>query len=150
VAVPFVERCRVAEIDYAILAEYGRVDPAGLVTVVGASFDRLTLGSIPGAVQLSIVVRVIGERGEGDISIRIDVYGPTDDLLVGARATLSEPAQANLFAGRFAVAGAYSFPIPFQASGGHTVKVWIDEPGSPGRTILFEVVQAQDGEANTV
>ncbi|MGH3813059.1 MAG: hypothetical protein ACRDUV_11460 [Pseudonocardiaceae bacterium] len=28
-----------ATLDYALLAEYARIDPAGLVTIVGGSFD---------------------------------------------------------------------------------------------------------------
>lgn len=32
-----------ASLDYALLAEYARVDASGLLTVVGGSFDRVTV-----------------------------------------------------------------------------------------------------------
>ena len=138
-----------AYIEYALLAEYGRIDSSGLVTVVGGSFDRLTIGQLPGVAQLSVVTRVSGVPGDGDISLSIEVHGPADERLVAARVTIQEPADATLLHGRFAVAGAYTFPVPFQAQGVHSVLVQVDEAEDRIKTVLFDVASGSDGEAAT-
>jgi transposase len=54
----------VATLDYALLAEYARIDPAGLVTIVGGSFDRVQATSISGAQQTYVVMRVLLDESE--------------------------------------------------------------------------------------
>ena len=68
-----------ATLDYALLAEYARIDPAGLVTIVGGSFDRVQATSTSGAHQMYVVMRVLLDESEGaasfEVSVRVSEQG---------------------------------------------------------------------------
>lgn len=48
-----------ATLAYALLAEYARIDLAGLVTIVGGSFDRIQATNTSGAQQTYVLMRVL-------------------------------------------------------------------------------------------
>jgi hypothetical protein len=66
----------VATLDYALLAEYARIDPAGLVTIVGGSFDRVQATSTGGAQQTYVVMRVLLDESEETTSFEVSVEPP--------------------------------------------------------------------------
>jgi hypothetical protein len=56
---------RRATLDYTLLAEYACIDPAGLVTIVGGSFDRVQATSTSGAQQTYVAANIYQARIEG-------------------------------------------------------------------------------------
>lgn len=64
-----------ATLDYALLAEYARIDPAGLVTIVGGSFDRVQASSSRGSQQTYVVMRVLLDESEEEAAFEQHLPG---------------------------------------------------------------------------
>lgn len=62
-----------AELDYAYLAEYARVDPPGAITAVGASYTHIFVPTFPGQHLLSVAGRIRTVVGEGSLTLGIAV-----------------------------------------------------------------------------
>ena len=76
-----------ATLAYALLAEYARIDPAGLVTIVGGSFDRIQAANTSGAQQTYVVMRVLLDESEEAASFEVSIEPP------GKPYTLQVPAR---------------------------------------------------------
>lgn len=66
-----------AEIDYAFLAEFAKVEPHGVLTVVGASWTFVEAAQFPMSYRMSVACRVRATIDEGPIPFSVMFRGPT-------------------------------------------------------------------------
>ena len=81
-----------AELDYAFVAEYARVDPTGTLTAVGASPMRLGVAALPGTLLVYVAGRAFLEPGEA-ARLELEVKGPSN-LSMHSTLPTSPAAQA--------------------------------------------------------
>ena len=53
-------------LDYVIMSEFARIDPSGLVTIVGGSFDRVQAPERGVGQQLFVTLRALLEEADAD------------------------------------------------------------------------------------
>lgn len=127
-----------AELDFALLAEFARVDPAGLLTVVGGGFDRVN-ASGPGLVQqVFVAFRTRLDEGERTVSFKIRVVSPGEDqaeVAVSGVTAANPPAEP--LPEHLGVVNVVGLGIPINAEGRYVVQVSIG--GSLARELSFVV-----------
>lgn len=125
-----------AQLEYALLAEYARLDAAGLLTVVGGHFDRVQTPT-PGRVySFAVTFRVRLEDAERSVPFEIKVSPPSDQ---GGALALSGTAQVSPTA---EVGGHYSQTVvnlgmPILVAGRYTVRVYVAD--ELAKELPFEV-----------
>ncbi len=124
-----------AELDYAFLAQWARVNGDGTLTAVDASFLRVT--AQPGALFPMAVagrVRFLGEPYSSDLVI--ELQGP--DLSVQVSATITADEGSSYGDGRRHALFALTTQVPIVGPGEYRVSVSLD--GQPARVLIFTVV----------
>lgn len=94
-----------ATLDYALLAEYARIDPAGLVTIVGGSFDRVQMSGTSEWQQTYVVMRVLLGESEEDAPFEISIDPPNESYSLKFAGTTSRNPVAAPVDGQFGVMG---------------------------------------------
>lgn len=116
--------------DYLMLAESARVESGGSVSLLGGSFSRLMVPSLPVQASLAVVGRAFMDPGEAPAPVVIRMIGPDDtykvslDTLLDAN-TGDEPIEGidpN-------VVFAMSLLAPLVKEGVYTVEAEIVETG---------------------
>lgn len=135
-----------ARLDYALLTEHARVDPGGTLSVLGGSFSRLAVASVPAQVHLAVAGRVLIDGEEDPISVRVTFDGPVDSGLKVSFETELEPPGDDPVEGvapaiTFAVAGPW--PVPSEGLYAITVQVAESEPAR----MTFRVSLATRGDS---
>ena len=74
-----------ATLDYVIMSEFARIDPSGLVTIVGGSFDRVQAQERGVGQRLFVTLRALLEEAETSISFEVKVRPPTAQFEIGVR-----------------------------------------------------------------
>lgn len=69
-------RVVLARLQYALLAEYARVDAAGLLTVVGAGFDHVGVQSLPAYQSMGLALRLLLPEGQEQANVGIGLRPP--------------------------------------------------------------------------
>lgn len=77
----------VAELDYAFLAEYAKVEPGGNLTAVGASYTYLTVKAFPGQHLLSVAGRIRIKVGETP-RLLLSVASPNERIRIDTEVQL--------------------------------------------------------------
>lgn len=126
-----------ATLDYALLAEYARVDPLGLLTVVGASFDRIAAQSPGAAQQVHVAIRVLLDEDESDVEFDIKVEPPGQSFTLGFRGSAVRPDGAVSVDGKVAVVVAVGVAIPLPDVGVYKVIVTLSD--EVAKTLRFVV-----------
>jgi hypothetical protein len=130
-----------AELDYAFLAEYAKVE-AGKLTVVGASFHDIRPPSLPVHHLLFVAGRVRAPEDTETIGIRIRINPPGSDVNVVVDGTVTvgdDPA--TRYDGKVGVLFTAGVPVPLAAEGLCEIFVDIDEVEQ--RRLAFEVIAPQ-------
>jgi hypothetical protein len=127
----------VATLDYALLAEYARIDPAGLVTIVGGSFDRVQATSTSGAQQTYVVMRVLLDESEEAVSFEVSVEPPSKAYALQLAGTAERNPAAVPVDGRVGVTLVIGFMVPIVAAGRYVARVSLD--GQPVQDLPFVV-----------
>lgn len=130
-----------AEIDYAFLADFAKVEPTGTLTAVGASWTHVNAAQIPTGHRLAVAGRIRSRDVDGDVALRISVTGPgktfeivTEGLLTAANAMVYGDGWVGLL---FAL----DLQVPLPSEGLYWVEVSL--PGSDeSRRLGFEVRRA--------
>lgn len=127
-----------AELDFAMLAEYARLDAAGLLTVVGGGFDRVQ-ASGPGLVhRMSVAARIklADDESGANFEIKIIPPGPSNFTMgISGVSTIKEGAQP--VAGNAGVISVVDLGVPISEAGRYTVQFFI--AGKLARELPFEV-----------
>jgi hypothetical protein len=126
-----------ATLDYALLAEYARIDPAGLVTIVGGSFDRVQATSTSGAHQTYVVMRVLLDESEGAASFEVSVEPPNRAYALQLTGTAARNPAAVPVDGRVGVTLTIGFMVPIVVAGRYVARVSVE--GQPVQDLPFVV-----------
>lgn len=123
------------DLDYAFLAEYAKVEAQGTLTVVGASFTRLRVPTLPAAIPLAVAGRLRVATGETPVQLRVVFSGPSDaspriDVETEIPAEGAEP-----YDGRLGLLFAIGTNWPIQEYGIFSIEISLD--GSLVRTLKF-------------
>jgi hypothetical protein len=127
----------VATLAYALLAEYARIDPAGLVTIVGGSFDRIQATNTSGAQQTYIVMRVLLDELEEAASFEVSIEPPGKSYTLPVTGTAARNPAAVQVDGRVGVTLTIGFMIPIIAAGRYVARVSLE--GQPVQDLPFVV-----------
>lgn len=116
-----------AILDYALLAEYARVDAAGLLTVVGASFERVQAQS-PGAAQaMSVALRILLDEAESGADFDVQIRPPSGQYALGFSGTAARPTNPVIVDGRAAVILVLGIAVPLVEAGVYSVVVTLSD-----------------------
>ncbi len=132
-----------AELDYAFVADFARVEPNGTLTSIGASWTFLEAKELPAVHRMAVAGRIRARVEEGEIGVRIDVRGPNDLFniaatgMVGGR-TGARPYGDGLVGHLFAL----DLQIPLPTEGTYIINVELD--GEQVRRLAFEVTRAPE------
>lgn len=134
-----------AELDYAFLAEYAKVEPSGNLTAVGASYTHVAVSGFPAQHLVSVAGRVRIKLGETP-SLRVRLQSPDESLTLEAGLQLaagpdSRPYGPNLdtLGIQFAMTVALPLPVP----GLYKVHVLLDD--EEVRFLAFTASSPQGG-----
>lgn len=116
-----------ATLDYALLAEYARIDPNGLVTVVGGSFDRVRApGS--GAVQSSyLVIRLLLDDDEQSVSFTVRLDPPDGEYSVQVEGSVEKNELARPVAGKVSITGVVVLPVQVTTAGLYVIRLTLQD-----------------------
>lgn len=127
----------VAELDYAFVAEYAKVE-SGKLTAVGASFTDLHVPAVPTARYIAIAGRIRAPEETQEIDLKITIVPPGDAPRISASGTLGRDDDFAVYDGKVAVVFAVANTIPFKNAGLYEVLITVD--GTHERRLAFEVV----------
>lgn len=119
--------CSLATLDYALLAEFARIDAAGLLTVVGASFDRVQAPGPGAGQQMAVVLRVLLDEGESSADFQVNIEPPNVQFTMSFTGTAERNDQAVPVDGHIAVSLALGVTVPLPAAGRYVVAVSLGE-----------------------
>lgn len=109
-----------------MLAEFARVESAGLLTVVGASFDRVQAPAVGGGQQVFVAMRVLLEEGEASADFDVQVMPPSEQFRLGFTGSAEPNEQTVVVDGRRAVLLALGVGVPLPEAGRYTVSITLD------------------------
>jgi hypothetical protein len=134
----------VAELDYAFLAEYAKVEPGGNLTAVGASYTHLFVPAFPNQHLVSVAGRVRAAVGESP-SLRITFQTPNETFQMQADVQLNAVPDARPYGPALDMVGlqfAMSFVVPLPTQGLYEVHLALDEVHV--RMLAFTAAQQAD------
>jgi hypothetical protein len=132
----------VAELEFAILAEYARLEPgSGLLTLVGGGFDRVTTQTLPVGLQAAYAVRVsLGEKDEPGADVVVIVESPREEPVLRVVRRLDKPDNSVVVGGKVGVTTVAPLVLSLQVAGAYKVRLLIN--GTEEHEQAFEVVAA--------
>ncbi|WP_131810493.1 DUF6941 family protein [Mycolicibacter sinensis] len=125
-----------AELDYAFIAEYAKVE-AGKLTAVGASYLSIRPPTLPASHFLSVAGRIRAPEGTESVGLTIRI-NPPSNLNIVIDGTVNVDADVPRYDGKIAVLFAAATSIPLTAGG--LCEVFIDIDGVQERRLAFDVV----------
>lgn len=126
-------------IDYAFLADFAKVEPNGTLTVVGASFNFLTVPMVPVNYRLAVAGRVRSRKDDGTIPLRISFSGPNETYNINTDGELTPAEDALTYGdGLLGHLFALDMQLPIPVVGTYTVDVTLPASGA-SRRLAFEV-----------
>jgi hypothetical protein len=129
----------VAELDYAFLADYAKVERSGTLTAIGASFTHVAATTLPTTHLMAVAGRVRSSIDAGTVGLTITITPPdTDRFTVTFGVELGPAPDARPYGeGRVGLLFAITTGVPLQSEG--VYKVGLELEGSLARTLMFEV-----------
>ncbi|ORV89417.1 hypothetical protein AWC08_21895 [Mycobacterium gordonae] len=126
-----------AELDYAFVAEYAKVEASGTLTAIGASYLEVRPPGLPAQHSLAIAGRVRAPEDTQSIEllIRINPPGPMNIEINGTLTPGPEPVRYD---GKVAVLFTAMSVIPLVAPG--LCEIFIDIDGREQRRLAFNIV----------
>lgn len=135
-----------ADIDYALLAEYVRQD-SGLTHVMGAGFDTVTVPAegLPVAVPVGLAARISFDSQDpvgADHQLTFVFRGPDDEdiMILGHRFQTPEHPPEVPEHWRMGVGVALRLGLLFPRHGGYTLQVMLDDDPRISRTLFVRAV----------
>lgn len=136
-----------ARLQYAVLAEFAKVDAGGLLTIVGAGFDRVMAGSLPSHQPIALALRSLLAEDEPEASVVLTLRPP--EGLAFRFATALRPAEdARFHQGYVGVATAINLTVPLMVPGVYHLSVAVNDEEQQELSFEVEVSgPAQQGGA---
>ena len=124
-----------AELDYAFLADFAKVE-RGLLTCVGASYTHLFVQKLPVTHVLHIAGRIRADLDEHP-NLSITATSPTKQYEITFGMVPSGLSEVRPYNGKVGILFAASGPIPIVEVG--LYRIAIDLDGKRARDLVFEV-----------
>jgi hypothetical protein len=112
----------VAELDYAYLAEYARVDPGGSLTAVGASYTHVSLATLPTQHLIAVAGRIRATTAEPSVLLTMIMRDEAQSLSMSFETTLVPTSGARVYAGN---TPQNSMKLIGEPQPGRRLKVWV-------------------------
>jgi len=129
-----------AELDYAFIADFARVEPNGTLTALGASWTHVAVRNVPIPLRLAVAGRMRLQESEQSVPMRIEIENSSGELVVGTDFDLSVPTGAFAYRhGRVGVLFAVNAVMPITEPGLVHVGVYANEVKL--RDLYFEVLE---------
>lgn len=125
-----------AELDYAYLAEFARVE-ANSVTAVGASFTQVVVPAIPWQGRVTLVARIRMGQHDGAVPVGVQVAPPDGSFDLQFSADVAPGAEVRPYGGKVGLLFSLELPVPFPAAGLYVVRLSI--AGEHVRRLAFDV-----------
>ncbi|MBS2964908.1 hypothetical protein KGA66_17765 [Actinocrinis puniceicyclus] len=129
-----------ARLQYALLAEFARVDAGGLLTVVGAGFDRVVVPTLPSQQSVGLALRLLVPEGQAE-SVATLLFRPPEGPHLRVESLLPTPPDAKPHLGLIGVPLAINLTVPLIAAGVYRWSIAID--GEEEHAITFEVEEQE-------
>ncbi len=131
-----------AELDYAYLAEYARVDPGGSLTSVGGSYTHVGVGAVPAQHLLGVAGRIRTTTDSPGVTLRIVMRDEAKKMSLSLETQLQPEENARVYAGnKVGILFAINTVMPIVGLGSYEVVVELDDV--PVRHLYFTVEHAQ-------
>ncbi|MEI9906668.1 MAG: hypothetical protein WDO06_01065 [Actinomycetota bacterium] len=124
-----------AELDYAFLAEFAKVE-RGLLNCFGASYTHVFIPKLPSTHSLNVAGRIRADVGE-DPSLSIIASSPSNQYEITFGMVPSGLKEVRSYNGKIGILFAASGPIPIVEMG--LYRIAIDLDGKRVRNLAFEV-----------
>lgn len=124
----------VAELDYAFLAEFAKVD-RGLLTVMGASYTHVFFPKLPVTHMLYVAGRIRADVDEAPI-LSLKATSPGKRYEINFEMVPTGLGELRPYNGEVGILFAVAGPIPLIEAG--LYQVYIDLDGVKVRTLAFE------------
>jgi hypothetical protein len=128
-------RSLMAEFDCLLLAEYARVDPGGLLTVIGGGFDRIVTSSLPAQQPASLAARVSVDEADRSLPLRLTVRAPDSRYVMNLVGSAEQPQYARPHEGKVGVALVVSMMLPLPVAG--VYEIFVQLADLPERRLSF-------------
>lgn len=129
-----------ADLDYAFVADFARVDPNGTLTAVGASWTHAWVHDVPAAIRLAVAGRMRLQEAEQAIPMRIEMENSAGELLVGTNFELSRSTNSVAYRdGRVGILFAVNAVVPVTEIG--LVHIGVLAQDLKLRDLYFEVLK---------
>lgn len=127
-----------AELDYAFVADFARVE-SGKLTAVGASYSQVSVEAFPATHFFAIAGRVRAAADTAPIDLRIIVRPPADGPTVIMRGTMTPESGPIAYDGKIGVVFAVTNILLIAGPG--LVEIFIEIDGEQQRRLAFDVQQ---------
>lgn len=125
-----------AELDYAYLAEYAKVE-SNKLTAVGASYTYLFTDEVPAVHLLTVAGRIRVPEDYGVVPLSINLIAPEEQYVITFETELQQTKDYHPYAGKVGLVFAITMQIPLASTGLYEVNV--DVEGKRARRLAFEV-----------
>jgi hypothetical protein len=130
----------VADLDYAFVADYVRVE-GGKLTAVGASYTHLTVPALPAVHLLGVGGRVRSTEGADPVGLKLTVKPPGREYELAIGAELAPGEQVRPYGdGRIGLLFAFTMMIQLPSEGLYEVLCDLDD--QQVRRLAFDVSRA--------
>ena len=128
-----------AELDYAVRADFARVDGDGTLTVVGGHRTAVTVPGLPAQQALAVAGRLWMGRREPPAQLSLGATTPEGDVPVVASWVLEPGPEQVEGAGRHSASFAVTVVAPVTAAGPHSLVLSVN--GEVARQLPFTVAE---------
>lgn len=125
-----------AELDYAFVADYARVE-AGKLTALGASYTKLRTAAFPVNHTFSIAGRVRAPEDTEAIALVLRVVTPGPAMNIEFHWTVNPGPESDRYDGKVGVLFALGTSVAILEAG--LVEIFIEVDGVPARRLAFDV-----------
>lgn len=125
-----------ADLDYAYLAEFARVD-GSTVTAVGASFTHVIVQGLPWQGRVTLVTRIRCGEQEGAVPVGVQVSPPDGSFDLQFGADVTPGPSVRPYDGKVGLLVSFELQVPFPVAGLYVVHLSI--AGERVRRLAFDV-----------
>jgi hypothetical protein len=129
-----------AALDFAMLAEYARIDSAGLITIVGGGFDRVRVEGDHGVQQMAVAMRILLSADEDRLPFEVKVQAPEQEYEIVVGGSTERSANAKPVDGHYSFVAAVGITVPLATAGEYVVEIIL--AGDTVRRLPFVVTMA--------
>lgn len=126
-----------AELDYAFVADYARVEPGGKLTAVGASWTHVIVPAFPTNHLMAVAGRVRADENDPPCQLAVSLAAPNDSFKLTYNVELHRDLSVRPYAGRIGHLFAIMTGLPLLSEGLYEILIELD--GAHARRLAFEV-----------